>query len=99
MLRLQNKLNTAQELTRKAEILLEQSLPARLKDFEQRLNSVKDKHVGIKARYEEQEKALKEEVANKVGVSALRRVPLAFALLRPQPEQFGNRFSPPFPCL
>jgi arginyl-tRNA synthetase len=99
VLRLQGKLSTTQELTRKAEALLEQSIPARLKDFEQRLDSVKEKHAGIKARYEEQEKALKEEVANKIGVGALRRVLLAFALLRPQLEPFRILSSPPFPSL
>ena len=99
MLRLQSKLNTTQELTLKAEALLEQRIPARLKDFGQRLESVKEKHAGIKARYEQQEKALKEEVANKTGVGALCRVLLAFALLRPQLEPFRILLSPPFPSL
>ena len=99
VLHLQRKLNAAQELVHTAEVLLEQSLPARLKDFEQRLNLVTDKHAATKARYEQQEKVLKEEVANKIGVSALRRIPIVFALSRPQPEQFRNRFSPLFPCL
>ena len=68
----QDKLALAQELTRRAENLLEKSIPAQLKDFEQRLVNVKEKHEGIKTRYEEQVKALKEEVAAKNEVGALR---------------------------
>jgi hypothetical protein len=68
----QDKLALAQELTRRAENFLEKSIPAQLKDFEQRLVNVKEKHEGIKTRYEEQVKALKEEVAAKNGVGALR---------------------------
>jgi hypothetical protein len=99
VLRLQSKLNTAQELTLKAGKLLEESIPARLKEFEQRLVSVTEKHAGIKARFEEQVKALKEEVANKNGVGELRRAPLAFAPLRPQLEPFRILSPPPLPSL
>ena len=62
----------AQELTRRAEGFLEKAIPAQLKDFEQRLVNVKEKHEGIKTRYEEQVKTLKEEVAAKNGVGVLR---------------------------
>jgi hypothetical protein len=68
----QDKLALAQELTRRAENLLEKSIPAQLKDLEQRLVNVKEKHEGTKTRYEEQVKALKEEVAAKNEVGALR---------------------------
>ena len=68
----QDKLALAQELTRRAENLLEKSIPAQLKDLEQRLVNVKEKHEGTKTRYEEQVKVLKEEVAAKNEVGALR---------------------------
>ena len=67
----QGKLSLGEELARRAEKLLEQSIPAQLKDFEQRLVNVKEKHEGIKARYAEQVKVLNEDVAAKNGVGAL----------------------------
>ena len=67
----QGKLSLGEELARRAEKLLEQSIPAQLKDFEQRLVNVKEKHEGIKARYAEQVKVLNEDVAAKNGVGSL----------------------------
>ena len=80
----QGKLSLGEELARRAEKLLEQSIPAQLKDFEQRLVNVKEKHEGIKARYAEQVKVLNEDVAAKNGVGALC-VLCVFALVETAP--------------